>query len=97
MWCFVFGNRQDIRHFNSFDISSSFLKGLVLAGTTAQLLPRNAAEALLRSNEFDVQAAATAFRASPREALDLAGFLGTKNHFRGGQRKTEWKTMKTPI
>jgi len=50
--------------------------GLVLAGTTAQLLPRNAAEALLRSNEFDVQAAATAFRASPREALDLAGLRG---------------------
>ena len=78
----VFCFWQQAGHSTTFILSTSpasFLKGLVLAGTTAQLLPRNAAEALLRSNEFDVQAAATAFRASPREALDLAGFLGTKN------------------
>eukprot|EP00913_Durusdinium_trenchii_P035180 g32911.t1 len=52
------------------------LCGLVLASNSAQLLPRNAAEALLRCNEFDVQAAATAFRRSPRDALDAAGLRG---------------------
>eukprot|EP00435_Cladocopium_sp_Y103_P020007 s3396_g4.t2 len=52
------------------------LCGLVLAGGSAQLVPRNAAEALLRSHEFDVQAAAAAFRKSPREALDAAGLKG---------------------
>ena len=102
------------------DTSSLFPKGLVLAGTTAQLLPRNAAEALLRSNEFDVQApchwmffptqkkrqkmerrfsansqaAASAFRASPREALDLAGFLiGKRNEDHGYLQKKQHPVM----
>ena len=42
--------------------------GLVLARNAAQLLPRNAAEALLRYHDFDVQTAAAAFRSSPRDA-----------------------------
>ncbi|CAJ1353421.1 unnamed protein product [Effrenium voratum] len=49
------------------------LCGLVHGAEATSLLPRNAAEALLRCHEFDVQAAARAFRASPREALDAAG------------------------
>ncbi|CAE7029418.1 ANKIB1, partial [Symbiodinium natans] len=49
--------------------------GLVASSGTQslQLLPRDAAEALLQSHMFDVEAAVAAFRVSPREALDAAG------------------------
>ncbi|CAE7793985.1 ANKIB1 [Symbiodinium sp. KB8] len=57
------------------------LCGLVVASSRSpQLLPRDAAEAMLQKHMFDVQAAAAAFRISPREALDAAGLRSVDFH-----------------